>query len=317
MEVVSGEVLLPLSELAEEANREHNLVREACGSMAAHAIRSGRALATAKKQVPHGEWDWWLKCHFHASYSTAALYMRLEANVQRIEDLNLVTLGLNAIDKRLARINREEAAERRRSEPVTTSAVDDIEIRPGDFRSCLSDLTGQVDAIVTDPPYPHQFIEEFDALGAVAADLLKPDGVLIAMVGQTYLPEYIERLSRHLSYRWCGAYLTDGPAVRIYGREVGSKWKPLLIFDKDGDRRFLIQDTFVSAAEDKEHHEWGQSESGIAVQVERLTNPGDLVVDPFLGGGTTAFVCRELGRRFIGCDKDPASVRSTQDRLAA
>jgi DNA modification methylase len=51
--------------------------------------------------------------------------------------------------------------------------------------------------------------------------------------------------------------------------------------------------------------------------IERLTNPGDLVVDPFLGGGTTAIVCRELGRRFVGCDIDPLAIDKTLRRLAA
>ena len=36
--------------------------------------------------------------------------------------------------------------------------------------------------------------------------------------------------------------------------------------------------------------------------IQSLSSPGDLVVDPFLGGGTTAIESRLAGRRFIGCD---------------
>ena len=36
--------------------------------------------------------------------------------------------------------------------------------------------------------------------------------------------------------------------------------------------------------------------------VKKHSNSGDLVVDPFLGGGTTLFACLETGRRFAGCD---------------
>lgn len=218
--------------------------------------------------------------------------------------------------KRALRVAREKDAERRRNEPSADVIVlpSGVDIRHGDLRTALDDLAGTVDAIITDPPYPAEFLDEFDALSATAARLLKPTGVLAAMVGQTHLPAYITRLSQHLTYRWCAAYLTDGPATRIHGRKVGTKWKPVLIYGGD---RFLTQDVFTSGGDDKQHHHWGQSESGIADLVERLTEPGDLVVDPFLGGGTTAIVCRDLGRRFVGCDIDQAAVRTVQERLAA
>jgi hypothetical protein len=216
---------------------------------------------------------------------------------------------------KLLRAGREAEAEQRRAEPVASvSSIDGVEIRHGDLRTALADLAGQVDAIITDPPYPAEFIPEFDALGELATSLLKPSGLLVAMVGQTHLPAYLAALGRHLTYRWCGAYLTDGPATRIHARAVGTKWKPLLIY---GGERFITQDVFASCSDDKRHHHWGQSESGMADVVERLTEPGALVVDPFLGGGTTAVVCEALGRRFIGCDVDAAAVSTARERFAA
>lgn len=43
---------------------------------------------------------------------------------------------------------------------------------------------------------------------------------------------------------------------------------------------------------------------------------GDLVVDPFLGSGTSAVVARRMGRRFLGCDLNPDYVRLALKRLA-
>ena len=40
--------------------------------------------------------------------------------------------------------------------------------------------------------------------------------------------------------------------------------------------------------------------------VSLYTEPGDLVLDPFMGGGATALACLTLGRRFVGIEKDPA-----------
>jgi len=38
------------------------------------------------------------------------------------------------------------------------------------------------------------------------------------------------------------------------------------------------------------------------------TNPGDLVVDPFIGSGTTAVVCEKYGRRWLGSDLNSAGL---------
>lgn len=226
-----------------------------------------------------------------------------------------LTNGKELTLKRLLRIAREAKPVEAVHEPSAVE-VGSCTIRRGNFQNVLNDVS-DVDAIITDPPYPWQFIDEFDALGELSKRILSPDGFLLAMVGQAYLPEYVERLSRHLTYRWCGAYLTEGPATRVHGRQVGTKWKPLLLFDRAGARGFITQDVFSSAGRDKVHHSWGQSESGMADIVYRLTRPGDLVVDPFLGAGTTGVVCRDLGRNFIGCDHDPVAFGKARERLEA
>ncbi len=51
--------------------------------------------------------------------------------------------------------------------------------------------------------------------------------------------------------------------------------------------------------------------------VEKHSNPGDLVVDPFVGSGTTALAAVELGRKFAGCDSDESYVQVASERLAA
>lgn len=225
---------------------------------------------------------------------------------------------------RLLRVAREAAAEQRRQEPTEPQTVQGlIDIRHGDFREVLDDIPdGSVDAVITDPPYPAEFIPLFGDLGKLAARILAPHGALVAMTGQSWLGRYITELDAHLTYRWTAAYIAQGARTRMHAAKVGTGWKPLLIYRRNDAKgtAFLMDDLFDAAVgtrdgTDKEHHHWGQSEAGIAEQVERFTAAGALVVDPFLGGGTTAVVCRDLGRRFIGCDIDAAHVATSRERV--
>ena len=47
------------------------------------------------------------------------------------------------------------------------------------------------------------------------------------------------------------------------------------------------------------------------------TNPGDVVLDPFFGTGTTGAVAKRLGRRWIGIEREPAYVAAAQERIEA
>ena len=42
---------------------------------------------------------------------------------------------------------------------------------------------------------------------------------------------------------------------------------------------------------------------------------GDVVLNPFIGSGTSAVVVKKLGRRFLGCDINLEYVRTAEGRL--
>ncbi len=47
------------------------------------------------------------------------------------------------------------------------------------------------------------------------------------------------------------------------------------------------------------------------------SHPGDFVLDPFMGGGTTAVACAKLARKFAGIELDPRWLNLTETRLGA
>lgn len=50
--------------------------------------------------------------------------------------------------------------------------------------------------------------------------------------------------------------------------------------------------------------------------IKLFTAPGDMVLDPFIGSGTSAAAAKALGRHYLGIDLDPENVRESIDRLS-
>ena len=50
--------------------------------------------------------------------------------------------------------------------------------------------------------------------------------------------------------------------------------------------------------------------------IQTHSDPGDRVIDPFLGGGTTAVAALQEGRRFTGCEIDPGYAKAAKEWIA-
>jgi 16S rRNA G966 N2-methylase RsmD len=216
---------------------------------------------------------------------------------------------------RAARVARDAKAKKERTVRATVAVPPPgCDLRHGDFRVVLADIPdGSVDVVLTDPPYPKEFLPLWDDLGAFAARVLRPGGLLVAMSGQTHLPAVFGLLGTHLPYRWTIAYLTPGASYRSHTRNLSSQWKPVLVY---GGTDRLIFDVARSDKADKEHHGWGQSESGMADLLRLVADPGQVICDPFVGGGTTAVVALDYGCSFIGAEVDREAYETSLVRVA-
>lgn len=176
-----------------------------------------------------------------------------------------------------------------------------------------------VDLVFTDPPYGREHIPRWDDLGALAAKVLKPGGLVVAYSGQMFLPEAMAGMAAHLDYWWMYAIVHDGAFFQLRNRRTQVGWKPLLVYRKPGaDLTLLpwVKDIVSNGGREKTSDEWQQADAEAAYWIETLTAAGAHVADPFLGGGTTAAVCKRLGRQFTGCDIDAVRVAASRERVA-
>jgi site-specific DNA-methyltransferase (adenine-specific) len=166
------------------------------------------------------------------------------------------------------------------------------------------------DAIITDPPYPKEYIPLYGEM----AELAKHVPLVAVMSPHAYLPEIFECMCKHLKYCWTIAWLMPGGiGASQWQVKATVYWKPILLFGEVPKWFADVSSSDVNAI-DKRFHDWGQSESGMADLIDRLTEPGQLICDPFLGAGTTGVAAIKLKRRFIGCDIDASACETAMLR---
>jgi modification methylase len=70
-------------------------------------------------------------------------------------------------------------------------------------------------------------------------------------------------------------------------------------------------------ADGRKVHPTQKPEALLARVLMAASNPGDVVLDPFFGTGTTGAVAKRLGRRFIGIERDSTYAAAARARIAA
>jgi hypothetical protein len=172
-----------------------------------------------------------------------------------------------------------------------------------------------VDLILTDPPYDR--IDLYKQLGELAAAKLKSGSLCLAYCGQSYLPDVLEAMARYLTYHWTYAIRFDGPHRPIYPKHIQNTWQPIVAFSKGKATAKWIVDLLESGGREKDAHEYQKTLSDVEYLIEKLTDPGALVVDPHCGSGTVPVACKKLGRLGIGCEIDSKTARVARGRVAA
>jgi site-specific DNA-methyltransferase (adenine-specific) len=292
-------------------------------------LKAGELLLQAKSALSHGEWLPSLREHCSLSERQAQKYMRIflhkdELELESDSGADLTLAGALASlpakrDRRCEALALERAARETRPAgmPPPERCYQIHHSACGDLIKMVAPRS--IDWIITDPPYPKEFLSCYSDLAAFAAEALKPGGGCLVMTGQSYLPEVIRRLQERLEYGWTLAYhLPSGGAPQIWTQQINTRWKPVLLLSNG--KRSLDQwaGDFYAAPpddDDKRFHDWGQSEGGMAEFIRRFSSAGQTICDPFMGGATTGVAALALGRYFVGGDIDEAHYIQAAERL--
>lgn len=73
----------------------------------------------------------------------------------------------------------------------------------------------------------------------------------------------------------------------------------------------------LKGEDDEKVHPTQKPEALLFRILNATTKPGDVVLDPFFGTGTTGAVARKLGRHFIGIEREQAYINAALQRIAA
>jgi ParB-like chromosome segregation protein Spo0J len=234
-------------------------------------------------------------------------------------------VALDAAERQLKRRLQQQAEQEARTISMGTVPADaegpGWRLLAGDFRDRLNELPdGSIDLIVTDPPYPREFIGLWTDLAKHAARVLKPQGILLALTGKIQLGEVMRSLGETLNYGWIYCQPLPGSSTRVLARHTLQEWKPWLAYSNgtwpSGQVEFhgdLIQPSERS----KDKFRWQQQQGPAEYLIEVLSQPGDTVLDPFTGTGTYGNAAIARDRRFIGCEADAARFAQASETLGS
>ena len=80
-------------------------------------------------------------------------------------------------------------------------------------------------------------------------------------------------------------------------------------------RDWFVMDYINVMSDERENYPTQKPEALLEKLILASSNPGDLVLDCFMGSGTTQAVAMKLGRRFIGADINLGAIQTTTKRL--
>lgn len=209
----------------------------------------------------------------------------------------------------------------------------------GDCLELMRDLpSGSVDMICTDPPYGMDFQSNFriDQHAKIAGDK-----------NLDWLPEFVDESYRVAADNTAHYFFCSFHKIDEFKRQLERKFKVknLLVWEKNNTSMGDLQGDFAPKVEfcwfvhkgrtlirgkrdpnifkfartQNELHPTQKPVELMQYLIEKFSDPGHTILDPFAGSGTTAIAAENSGRKWICMERDPeyyaAAVGRVYDHL--
>ena len=186
-----------------------------------------------------------------------------------------------------------------------------------------------IDLVLTDPPYGigYEYLTYKDTKENLI-ELIKgfvPEVLRIAK--RVAIFSGVQNICLYPQSDWVMSYSWNTTAT--YGKMGYNQWQPLLFYGKDikgfGSVNGILKSDSIKLSGGasigflskfpKGKHPCPKPEIIIKKLITRLSNENEVIIDPFMGSGTTGVACKELGRNFIGIEIDPKYFEIAQRRI--
>ena len=210
--------------------------------------------------------------------------------------------------------------------PVT---IGDCQLYLGDCREILLTLP-KVDAVITDPPYSEKTHSnaksnagggygikaiDFKAIDFKAIDFLLDqcstlcDGWVIANMDWRHIAMLEFDPNSHFELIRFGVWVKTNPMPQISADRPANGWDGIAYLYPRGKRKEWngggCHGNWIGPVITNGDHPTGKPVDMVSSWVQRFTQRGETILDPFMGSGTTGVAAVQMGRSFIGIEREP------------
>lgn len=197
------------------------------------------------------------------------------------------------------------------------------QIVTGDARELAKRIPdNSIDLIFTDPPYPKEYLYLYQWLASELPRVMKLNGFLLSYVAPYHKDTVMSYFGKScLSYYWDYIEYFSGNSTIIWPRNTISRYKSIIAYRHwTSDAKCKHNALGVLPGDgklhgDKRYHRWGQSQRTADYYIDYFSTEGAIILDPFVGAGTTVASCKTRTRNYIAFEIDPDTAEMARERV--